>query len=59
MANRTVKFLCRQVLRPEFWLLVLCAVMLYYIYIWQRRLRNMIFESAGEFYKEAFKCSLA
>jgi len=42
-------------LRPEFWLLVLCAVLLYYIFIWQRLLKNMIFQSAGEFFREAAK----
>ncbi len=55
MKNRTIRFLCRQFLRPEFWLLVLCAVLLYYIFSWQRRLKNLIFESAGEFFKEAVK----
>ena len=55
MKTRTIRFLCRQMLRPEFWLLVLCAVLLYYIFIWQRLLKNMIFQSAGEFFREAAK----
>jgi hypothetical protein len=59
MKSRTIRFLCRQLLTPEFWLLVLIAVLLYYLFQWQRRLKNLIFESAGEFFKEVAKCSLA
>jgi hypothetical protein len=55
MKNKTMKFLFRQMLGPEFWLLVVIGVLIYYLFMWRMSLRERILCMAGEFAKGAMR----
>ena len=51
--RKMLKFLWKQVSGLDFWLLVLCCILIYYLLNWRMRLRDNIFNLAGEFAKRA------
>jgi hypothetical protein len=55
MDRRAMKFLWAQAQGPELWLLVLMGVMVWYMAIWQRRLRESILIKAALFAKEWYR----
>lgn len=50
--RRAMRFLWEQSKKPNMWLLVLMGVMSWYIWIWQKRLRDSILADAAAFINE-------
>jgi hypothetical protein len=51
--SKTTRFLIKQICGPDFWLMVLAGVLIYYLITWRMRLKNNVFQAAGEFAKTA------